>query len=788
MNPPKDQYPNALEVIRQITNLTRGEDCIYRGESSISFEYPCSSNLYRQLKDEGFPDRDIPELLKERQDELIEKMRPHDDDGKNDMERLMSCQHNDALTNLLDFTESAEIAMYFACWKNDDQDGRVIIKRKNTFGELVVRDDTTLPDNRDIFMKPQKKLGRAKDQEGLLVHSPSGFIQFGDQNTVVIKHEWKQEVLSYLEKIQSISHEKLFYDMRGVIERIKRGYEKQEPHVTQSVPSLQGFAKSEDNKDILNMEQYKELLDKGSKSYIELLRNYADILLTNFTKLIENGSQNAETYYNRAFVYQSKPDPDYERAISDYDNALKLKPDYIKVYNNRGVAHWQKSKPDYERAISDYGNALKLDPDYADAYANRGNAHITKPNPDYTKALSDVKRALESDQKHAGAYNIRGLVYMGKPNPDYNLAILSFNRVLNLNSEYAEAYNNRGLAYMGKPNPDYDKALADYARAIDLKPRLKMPYNNRGLAYMDKPDSDYGQAISNFTRAIELDPHYVGAYNNRGLAYMNKPDPDYELALSDFKKAIKLDSKSSEAHNNCGLVYAQRLDPDYVQALSEFNRSIELNPKSAHAHNNRGRAYVETLAPDYRRAILDFSIALELDPKLTRARHNRALAYMSEHNPDYAQAIQDFTRVIEEDPGFLDAYVIRGDAYIHKPNPDYELAIRDYTHMIKKLRVTPSMDKSKLAEVHKGRGNAYANKPQPDYKKAFEDFNEALKLNPESAGTYFLRAHLYAKLEDCSSARSDYEAMSNINSQLKKQPISPELKKCLESRGKENQL
>ena len=786
MNPPKDQYPNALEVIRQITNLTRDEDCIYRGESSINFEYPCSSTLYRQLKDEGFPDRDIPELLKERQDELIEKMRPHDDDGKNDMERLMSCQHNDALTNLLDFTESAEIAMYFACWKNDDQDGRVIIKRKNTFGELVVRDDTTLPDNRDIFMKPQKKLERAKDQEGLLVHSPSGFIQFGDQNTVVIKHEWKREVLSYLERIQSISHEKLFYDMRGVIERIKRGYEKQEPHVTQSVPSLQGFAKSEDNKDILNMEQYKELLDKGSKSYIELLRNYADILLTNFTKLIENGSQNAETYYNRAFVYQSKPDPDYERAISDYDNALKLKPDYIKVYNNRGAAYSQKPNPDDDQAISDYTKAIEFNPTYADAYANRGSVYATKRNPGYDQALSDVERALKSDQNHAVAYNVRGIVHMNKPNPDYNLAISDFNRVLDLNPQYAEAYNNRGIAYSQKQNPDYDQALADYAKALELKPKLKMPYNNRGLAYMDKRNPDYDKALDDFDQAIELDPSYVGAYNNRGIAYMNRPEPDYGLALSDFEKIMELDPENAEAYNNRGLVYAWGPNQDHTQAISDFSHALKLNPELAGAYNNRGREYLETPFPDYERAIMDFSVAIGLDSNLMRAHFNRGLAYTKKHTPDYDKAIRDLTRAIELDFDFVDAYGVRGDAYIQKPDPDYELAIQDYTRTIKKLRAMLGINKSNLAEVYKGRGNAYANKPQPDYKKAFGDFNEALKLNPESAGTYFFRAHLYAKLDDCFNARSDYEAMSNINPQLKKQPISPELEKCLQVINNEN--
>ena len=366
MNPQKDQYSNALKVVQQIINLTEGRGCIFRGESAL-YKHPCSSTLYRELKRVNATKGSIPGLLKQKQNKLIEQMRPHEEEGKNDMERLMSCQHNGALTNLLDFTESADVALFFACWRNDDQDGRLIVQSRDVFEELVVRDGSTLPDDRKIFMKPQKALRRAKAQEGLLVHNPSGFILFRDEDIVVIKREWKQEILSYLDNIQGKSYEKLFYDMHGVIEQQKREYEKQVPDATKSTTSLQGFAKSKEEQTDLIMEYYVRLLTSPPIGpYKKLLGDYADALIERFTKTIKLDLHDATTYYNRAFVHQSKPSYDYKQAISDYNRAIKLNPNLELAYVSRGNAYAEKSKPDYDQAIRDYDQAIKLNPRLGD--------------------------------------------------------------------------------------------------------------------------------------------------------------------------------------------------------------------------------------------------------------------------------------------------------------------------------------------------------------------------------------------------------------------------------------
>ena len=69
---------------------------------------------------------------------------------------------------------------------------------------------------------------------------------------------------------------------------------------------------------------------------------------------------------NRGDGYQARKD--YDRAIADYDAALKLDPKFHRAYNNRGAA-WVK-KGDRGRALQDYAEAVRLNPSDSTAAAN----------------------------------------------------------------------------------------------------------------------------------------------------------------------------------------------------------------------------------------------------------------------------------------------------------------------------------------------------------------------------------------------------------------------------------
>ena len=82
--------------------------------------------------------------------------------------------------------------------------------------------------------------------------------------------------------------------------------------------------------------------------------------MENIKNSIENPTS-AEAYVNRGD--KSYNQGDYQAAISDYDEAIRLDPKYTRAYYNRGVA--KNELGDSEAAISDYDEAIRINPEHA---------------------------------------------------------------------------------------------------------------------------------------------------------------------------------------------------------------------------------------------------------------------------------------------------------------------------------------------------------------------------------------------------------------------------------------
>jgi tetratricopeptide (TPR) repeat protein len=242
-----------------------------------------------------------------------------------------------------------------------------------------------------------------------------------------------------------------------------------------------------------------------------------------------NPNNEAFAYFNSGYAYGEKGD--YDRAIADYTQAIRIDPNHAKAYNNRGAAY--ADKRDNDRAIADYTQAIRIDPNYALAYNNRGNAYGAKGDND--RAIADYTQAIRIDPNHANSYY------------------------------------NRGLAYHNKR--DYDRAIADWTQAIRLDPNLASAYYNRGVAYKNKGDSD--RAIADYTQAIRIDPNVANAYVGRGVAYHGKKD--YDRAIADYTQAIRLDPNVANARNNLELARKARenINTNAVPEFQSYDEAVD---------------------------------------------------------------------------------------------------------------------------------------------------------------------------------------------------------------------
>jgi tetratricopeptide (TPR) repeat protein/S1-C subfamily serine protease len=255
-----------------------------------------------------------------------------------------------------------------------------------------------------------------------------------------------------------------------------------------------------------------------------------------------NLAPRAAWYSNRGIIYDNQQK--YELALSDWNKAIEINPNFALAYNNRGLLYYNQQK--YDLALSDYSKAIEINPNDAYAYVSRGNLYSDLRK--YDLALSDYNQAIRINPNDADAYVSRGNLYSDLRK--YDLALSDYDKAIKINPNYAEAYYNRGLLYYNLRK--YDLALSDYSKAIDINPNDASAYNNRGNLYRDL--QKYELALSDFSKAIEINPNLAQAYVNRGIIYYHQKK--YELALADYTNAIDINPNLAQAYLGRGLLYA----------------------------------------------------------------------------------------------------------------------------------------------------------------------------------------------------------------------------------------
>lgn len=94
--------------------------------------------------------------------------------------------------------------------------------------------------------------------------------------------------------------------------------------------------------------------------------------------MIRFDSGNSDAYFERGDAWASffNPKKDFDRAIRDLTEAIKLKPENASFHAGRAKVHYKMEQ--YDRAIQDYGESLRLSPN--DASYLHGRERFGHPN------------------------------------------------------------------------------------------------------------------------------------------------------------------------------------------------------------------------------------------------------------------------------------------------------------------------------------------------------------------------------------------------------------------------
>lgn len=156
---------------------------------------------------------------------------------------------------------------------------------------------------------------------------------------------------------------------------------------------------------------------------------------------------------------------------------------------------------DYQGAIKDFDEAIRLEPQNAVAYFNRGTAYLHLGIEDL--ASEKFEHAIEA----------------------FIEVIADYDEAIRLDPEYADAYGSRGAAYVYLEK--YERAIEDYTEAIRIKPRAARAYEGRGYAYAYL--QKYERAIEDYTLAIRIEPQTAELYAARAVFYHELGDPQRSM-------------------------------------------------------------------------------------------------------------------------------------------------------------------------------------------------------------------------------------------------------------------
>jgi tetratricopeptide (TPR) repeat protein len=359
----------------------------------------------------------------------------------------------------------------------------------------------------------------------------------------------------------------------------------------------------------------------------------------------------------RAEAFRGKGELD--RAIADLTQALRIHSGHYII--ERSVYFWRaesyKDKGDLDRAIADYGELIKLDKKFLDPFYRRGVLYHKKGDLD--RAIADYSEAIEANPKHAPSFAARALAYQKKG--EAARAKEDFTRALGLSTEGqshdgedTKKIAERGLAALTEtPSPPVAAVTAPagtktappvIAPATPPTPAVAAADDQKTCAEHDKARFD--ESIAACTRLIASGTargqELARLLFSRGLRYLGKREND--PALADFSESIRLDPSNWIAYRVRGEIHHRK--NDYDRAIADLDEAIRRKPDDDYAFILRGNSYLKK--PDFDRALADFDAASRLNPRFLRAHVGRSEIY--ENRGELGKALAEIRSALAFEP------------------------------------------------------------------------------------------------------------------------------------------
>lgn len=419
----------------------------------------------------------------------------------------------------------------------------------------------------------------------------------------------------------------------------------------------------------------------------------------------------------------------YDRALVDYDHALKLFPGYDRALKLREAALAARGGTSATAVAqpASVGSPASIDalPSAADPRLQKAMTLYRQRK--YDESSRELDLLIAQQPGNVLALQLRSAVQLQMRRPSYALA--------DLNAAVKVAPRDAGVRML-RGNlltraSQFDRALADFDEVLSIQGGSSAPaYAGRGLVYRMKGDLD--RAIAEYDRAIAADARFAAAYAGRGRVFLAQKRID--KALIEFDRALAQDTRSADAHAGRGLALLAK--GRAAEANVDFERALEINPGDVTALFGRGLSFFASGQPERAIGALDDAIERGFQSAEIFTVRGRTLLAKGDTDP----AIADFDRALKIKPASADALVGRAGAWFRKK--DYAKALADVSKAM-------SLDHSDL-ESYLIRAGIYEAQGKSDL--AVADLRKAEQFAPRTAFEALALADVKKKIDRLTKA------------------------------------
>ena len=274
------------------------------------------------------------------------------------------------------------------------------------------------------------------------------------------------------------------------------------------------------------------------------------------------GEEKLSGYIKNGDKYFSQKN--YEAALEEYKNALKINPDIFEV--KKKLAEIYFIKKDFEKALIEYQRILSKEPENVEMLLK--TSYIFNEKKEYERAIETIEKIRKTEPENQEALKLLKSIYLSQENYDK-----AFELIVKYSGEEdggIETASIIGEKYREEKN--YKKAEECFN--FVLKKDSSNTEALKKLSNIYEETKKYEKIIEINKKIIEILPEDGEAFSNIGKSYYELKD--YISANKWFKKALKKEMVKEKKEYLVSMIYDTYLKQGEGHlSKNEYKKAIE---------------------------------------------------------------------------------------------------------------------------------------------------------------------------------------------------------------------